>query len=71
MKIGDIVVNVDGYIGKVVDVAENKVTMKFKKAVKFREETWDTDYVRLANSLEIIEYVDALSTKGETQGDKK
>ncbi len=51
-KIGDRVVNTDSYVGEVIEVDENRVTMRFEKAGNIKEETWNKGSVRLANDTE-------------------
>lgn len=52
MKKGDIVVNVDGWIGSAIEVIDTHVKMRYKKCGKYRIENWDIDCVRLADESE-------------------
>lgn len=62
MKSGDIVVNVDGWIGIAVIATKRQVRMQYEKCGKTRIENWDIDSVRLANESEIEEHSQNLKT---------
>lgn len=56
IKKGCVVVNVDGYVGKVTNVSQLLVWMEYKKCGKDRTESWNKQFVRLADESEIEDY---------------
>ena len=58
MKKGNIVVNNDGWIGKVLGFTDESVKMRYRKCGKARTECWLKDHVRMADEKEIEDYTD-------------
>ncbi len=72
MNVSDIVVNCDGWIGRVLEIVKGGVKMEYEKCGKMKVEVWDSGSVRLADVSEIEEFVfkDDVVTKKLKEGFK-